>query len=83
MSEPIVEVQNLTHHFKLTKKVSIKALDHVSFSIQKGEIFGLVGESGSGKSTAARATTPKSWETRMVAVLKLCWMSRSKSRIWA
>ena len=54
MSEPIVEVQNLTHHFKLTKKVSIKALDHVSFSIQKGEIFGLVGESGSGKSTAAR-----------------------------
>ena len=54
MSEPIVEVQNLTHHFKFTKKVSIKALDHVSFSIQKGEIFGLVGESGSGKSTAAR-----------------------------
>ena len=54
MSEAIVEVQNLTHHFKLAKKVSIKALDHVSFSIQKGEIFGLVGESGSGKSTAAR-----------------------------
>ncbi len=54
MSESIVEVQNLTHHFKLTKKVSIKAVDHVSFSIQKGEIFGLVGESGSGKSTAAR-----------------------------
>lgn len=54
MSESIVEVQNLTHHFKLTKKVSIKAVNRVSFSIQKGEIFGLVGESGSGKSTAAR-----------------------------
>ena len=54
MSEAIVEVQNLTHHFKLTKKISIKAVNRVSFSIQKGEIFGLVGESGSGKSTAAR-----------------------------
>ena len=54
MSEPIVTVRNLTHHFKLTRKLSIKAVDHVSFSIEKGEIFGLVGESGSGKSTAAR-----------------------------
>ena len=54
MSESIVTVKNLTHCFKLTKKLSIKAVDDVSFSIQKGEIFGLVGESGSGKSTVAR-----------------------------
>ena len=54
MSEPIVTVTHLTHYFKLSKRIAIKAVDDVSFSIEKGEIFGLVGESGSGKSTVAR-----------------------------
>ncbi len=54
MSEPIVSVKHLTHQFRLTKKIAVKAVDDVSFSIEKGEIFGLVGESGSGKSTVAR-----------------------------
>ena len=54
MPEEIVTVKHLTHRFPLTKKLSIKAVDDVSFSIEKGEIFGLVGESGSGKSTVAR-----------------------------
>lgn len=52
--EVLVDVKNLTHQFQLTKKAVIRAVDHVSFQIYKGEIFGLVGESGSGKSTAAR-----------------------------
>lgn len=50
----LVEVKNLTHLFRLTKKTVIRAVDDVSFTINKGEIFGLVGESGSGKSTLAR-----------------------------
>lgn len=50
----LLDVQNLTHIFPLTKKVSIKAVDDVSFNIRRGEIFALVGESGSGKSTIAR-----------------------------
>lgn len=50
----LLDVQNLTHIFPLTKKVSIKAVDDVSFNIRRGEIFALVGESGSGKSTVAR-----------------------------
>ena len=54
MSEKIVTVKHLTHQFPLTRKLAIKAVDDVSFSIEKGEIFGLVGESGSGKSTVAR-----------------------------
>ncbi|MGN0334864.1 MAG: ATP-binding cassette domain-containing protein [Lachnospiraceae bacterium] len=52
--EILVDVKDLTHQFHLTKKAVIRAVDHVSFQIYKGEIFGLVGESGSGKSTVAR-----------------------------
>lgn len=52
----LLDVQHLSHVFPLTKQVSVKALDDISFQIRRGEIFGLVGESGSGKSTAARCT---------------------------
>ena len=54
MSEILLDVQNLSHVFKLGKHAVIKAVDDVSFQLKKGEIFGLVGESGSGKSTVAR-----------------------------
>ena len=54
MSEILLDVQHLSHVFKLSKHAAIKAVDDVSFQIKNGEIFGLVGESGSGKSTVAR-----------------------------
>ena len=54
MSEILLDVQHLSHVFKLGKHAAIKAVDDVSFQMRKGEIFGLVGESGSGKSTVAR-----------------------------
>ena len=52
--EVLLDVQRLTHRYPLTRTMSVKALDNLSFQIIRGEIYGLVGESGSGKSTAAR-----------------------------
>ena len=45
----VLQVENLRTHF-FTKAGVVKAVDDVSFSIDKGQILGLVGESGSGKS---------------------------------
>ncbi|KUO73920.1 MAG: peptide ABC transporter ATP-binding protein [Clostridia bacterium BRH_c25] len=51
--ETILEVRNLKKYFSQGKN-TVKAVDGVSFSIEKGEILGLVGESGCGKSTTGR-----------------------------
>ena len=53
MSEPVLELDNLSVQFNLKRGV-LRAIDSVSFSVDKGETFGLVGESGSGKSVTAR-----------------------------
>ncbi|MFH5186289.1 ATP-binding cassette domain-containing protein [Paenibacillus sp. TAB 01] len=50
--EDLLEVQDLCIEYASPRGV-VKAADHVSFSIRKGEIFGLAGESGCGKSTTA------------------------------
>ena len=52
--ETLLEVKGLKKYFRLGK-TTLKAVDGVSFSLQKGKAFGLVGESGSGKTTTGRA----------------------------
>ncbi|WP_160669885.1 ABC transporter ATP-binding protein [Clostridium sp. C8-1-8] len=60
MSKPLLEVKNLKKYFPISKglfgkaKENVRAVDDVSFTIGKGEAFGLVGESGSGKTTIGK-----------------------------
>jgi oligopeptide/dipeptide ABC transporter ATP-binding protein len=54
MTNTILEVRNLTIDFHSDEGV-VRAVDGVSFAIQKGEILGLVGESGAGKTLTAEA----------------------------
>ena len=59
-SKNLLEIKHLKKYFEIRKGFFgknvriLKAVDDVSFSIKKGETFGLVGESGCGKTTAGR-----------------------------
>ena len=60
MTEPLLEVRDLTRHFAVRKGLFgrttgyVRAVDGVSFAINRGETLGLVGESGCGKSTTGK-----------------------------
>lgn len=60
MQEKLMEIDDLKMHFEVSKglfsseTLTLRAVDGVSFSIEKGDTLGLVGESGCGKTTVAR-----------------------------
>ena len=61
MPAPILQLHDLKTHFPVEsgfllrrQSGTVKAVDGVSLSVQRGEVLGLVGESGCGKSTLAR-----------------------------
>lgn len=50
----MIHIQDVTKTFK-DKKTYVTALNHVSFSIQQGQVVGLLGENGAGKTTLLRS----------------------------
>ena len=49
--EPILQIQNLNYIYSAGTPFEHKALDNVSFSLNRGEFVGIIGHTGSGKST--------------------------------
>lgn len=72
----IIEVNDLKREYVTTKgffkreKKVVKAVDGISFSVEKGEIFGLLGQNGAGKTTTIKMMTtllaPTSGECRVM-----------------
>ncbi|WP_430639449.1 dipeptide ABC transporter ATP-binding protein [Haloferax volcanii] len=54
MSDTLLTVRDLHTHFR-TDAGTVRAVDGISFEVQRGEVLGIVGESGAGKSVAARS----------------------------
>src|SRR3974377_1991646 len=75
MAQPItaasafMQVRDLTKTFKDSKRGEVHAVDHVSFEVGRGEIFGLLGPNGAGKTTTLRVLSTLLKPTQGTATL--------------
>ena len=94
-NRPLLEVRDLAVRFPITvsdgwlarRQEEVRAVDGVSFSVQRGETLGLVGESGCGKSTTGRAILqllrPAAGEVVFDGLpLDELWVKRGRSWTW-
>jgi ABC-2 type transport system ATP-binding protein len=51
MEDNVIEVQNLVKHYG-----AVKAVDDISFTVERGEILGFLGPNAAGKTTTMRIT---------------------------
>lgn len=88
-NQNVVEVKNLKKYFPIKSGIlqrttgHVRAVDDISFSIKKGQTFGLVGESGCGKTTIGRSilrlTEPTAGQVHINGV-DICALSRRELR---
>ncbi len=66
-----IEVKNLKKHFKGKRGMEdIKAVDGISFHVEKGEVFGLLGTNGAGKTTTINILTGVLKPTEGIALIE-------------
>jgi peptide/nickel transport system ATP-binding protein len=79
--EPVLEARDLVKNFVTPDGRLTRAVDHVSFTLHRGETLGIVGESGSGKSTTARiALALETADAGAVTLLGRPWSAVSEQR---
>ncbi len=86
MNGPALEVRGLTVHFPVAagglfprKSLVLRAVQDISFDLQKGESLGIVGESGCGKSTLARAVLGLQRATSGAVIWKGADLTRARA----
>jgi ABC-2 type transport system ATP-binding protein len=72
MSEPAIHVENLVKVYQERSSHPVRALDGISLTVRRGEIYGLLGQNGAGKITLLRVlttlTTPTSGTARLLGL---------------
>jgi ABC-type glutathione transport system ATPase component len=69
----LLEIRNLVTEFRTEGKV-LKAVNDISFTLNRGETIGIVGESGSGKSVLLKCLAANAWPCS-VPIIK--WFKKS------
>ena len=78
-----MRVDDLVKTFRDSKRGEVFAVNHVSFDVRRGEIFGLLGPNGAGKTTTLRLISTLLRPTSGTATLSGCDIVREPSKVRA